>query len=115
MSGLFELFYNGVGEKVSHPNPLDPLLQTKLQRGQVFTRHQFYASFGLNSEITPRLTGQLTLIKNHTDASQIVRLHGQYFISNQQQAVFGAQQGWGSINSEWQSPLSVYLQSQWHF
>ena len=77
--GSIEYFRNGVGETqpANYISP-DPALQTRLQRGEVYTRGRDYLSSGVRIELTPLFNFHTSWIANLHDSSGIFQIRGIY-------------------------------------
>jgi len=74
--GYLEYFRNGVGEK--QLNRLNSALQSRLERGELFTRNRNYFGSGLQIELTPLLNFHTNWIDNLHDNSGLFQIRGIY-------------------------------------
>lgn len=74
--GYLEYFRNGVGEK--QPNRLNAALQSRLERGELFTRNRNYLGSGLQIELTPLFNFYTNWIGNLHDSSGLFQIRGIY-------------------------------------
>lgn len=73
--GFFEYFRNDIGDKDQRYNMLDPELQARLQRGEVFTLARDYLVLGMQVEWTPRLNSFSNWIRNLNDDSNLLQVY----------------------------------------
>jgi hypothetical protein len=77
--GFIEYFRNGVGEtqRAKYLSP-DPALQTRFQRGEVYTLGRDYLGGGVQIELTPLFNLYTNWIGNLHDSSGIFQIRGIY-------------------------------------
>ncbi|MDM8560294.1 hypothetical protein [Candidatus Parabeggiatoa sp. HSG14] len=77
--GFIEYFHNGVGETQTHKyiSP-ESTLQTRLQRGEVYTLGRDYFSSGVQIELTPLFNFYTNWIANLHDNSGLFQIRGIY-------------------------------------
>ncbi len=73
--GYLEYFRNGVGEKQLN---LNVALQSRLERGEIFTRNRNYLGSGLQIELTPLFNFHTNWIGNLHDSSGLFQIRGIY-------------------------------------
>lgn len=77
--GFIEYFRNGVGktQRAKYLAP-DSALQTRLQRGEIYTQNRDYLGGGVQIELTPLFNFYTNLISNLHDSSGIFQIRGIY-------------------------------------
>ncbi|HEY9017109.1 hypothetical protein [Thiomicrospira sp.] len=110
VSGYIEGFYNSFGEEEAKPESLSTELALRLERGQLFTKNQYYLGLGGSMEITALSSASLTSLANLQDKSGLVMLNTTYSLSNTQQLLLGLQQALGENNTEFESTTQAYIQ-----
>jgi hypothetical protein len=73
--GFFEYFRNDLGDRRQRYNMLDPELQVRLQRGEVFTLARDYLVLGMQVEWKPRLNSFTNWIHNLNDDSNLLQIY----------------------------------------
>lgn len=115
VSGYIEGFYNSFGEEEAKPESLSTELALRLERGQLFTKNQYYLGLGGSIEITALSSASLTSLANLQDKSGLVMLNTTYSLSNTQQLLLGLQQALGENNTEFESTTQAYIQWATYF
>lgn len=97
--GYLEYFRNGIGETEPYL-PSNLTLQTRLQRGELFTLGRDYLGGGLQVELTPLISLNTNLIINLHDNSGIWQLRGNYDWAENLQLMGGLNIPYGDRNTE---------------
>jgi len=100
--GLVEFFYNSLGYTDNYERVLDDSdLLDRLSRGELFTVGRYYLSGQVQIELHPLLQLHTTAIVNLSDPSGVLQPQAVWDVTENFQAIFGAQWHWGGGGSEY--------------
>lgn len=99
--GLLEFFYNSLGNTRNYGNTgEDSDLLDRLARGELFTIGRYYLSGRVQVELHPLVQLSATAIVNLSDPSGLLQPQLQWDVSEDLQAILGAQWCWGGGDTE---------------
>lgn len=99
--GLFEFYYNGLGETRDYGDALsDPEISQRVSRGELFTLGQYYLAGQLQLELHPLLLTNITTIVNTSDPSAILQPQLMWDMAANFQLILGANFNWGDDGTE---------------
>ena len=100
--GLVEFFYNSLGYTDDYERVLDDTdLLDRLSRGELFSVGRYYLSGQVQIELHPLLQFYTTAIVNLCDPSGVLQPQLVWDVTEDFQAIFGAQWHWGGCGSEY--------------
>ena len=100
--GLVEIFYNSLGYTDDYERVLDDTdLLERIDRGELFTVGRYYLSGQVQIELHPLLQLYTTAIVNLCDPSGVLQPQLVWDVTEDFQAIFGAQWQWGGCGSEY--------------
>jgi hypothetical protein len=97
--GYLEYFRNGVGETEADRYP-ESALQTRLERGEVYTRGKDYLGTGIQIELTPLFNFYTSSIVNLHDKSGFFQIRGIYDLAEDLQLIAWLDVPYGEKGSE---------------
>jgi hypothetical protein len=99
--GLVEFYYNGLGRTGDYAKALtEQALVERLSRGEMFTLGRYYLAGQLQVELHPLVQSQTTAIVNLSDPSGLLQPQFTWSVTENVQAILGAQWHWGRRGSE---------------
>jgi len=99
--GLVEFYYNGLGCTGDYAKALaEQALVERLSRGEMFTLGRYYLAGQLQVELHPLVQLQPTVIVNLSDPSGLLQPQVTWDVTENVQAILGAQWHWGGSGSE---------------
>jgi hypothetical protein len=97
-----EFFYNSLGYTDDYERVLDDTdLLDRLSRGELFSVGRYYLSGQVQIELHPLLQFYTTAIVNLCDPSGVLQPQLVWDVTEDFQAIFGAQWHWGGCGSEY--------------
>lgn len=98
--GFIEFYYNGLGNDDPSQAYIDPLINERFLRGEMFTFGRTYLSEGIQVEVHPLFKIYLTVITNLSDSSGIVQPRAVWDLAKNIQLTFGSTIGYGGVGTE---------------
>jgi hypothetical protein len=96
-----EFYYNGLGRSGDYEKALaEQALVERLSRGEMFTLGRYYLAGQLQVELHPLVQLQPTVIVNLSDPSGLLQPQITWDVTENVQAILGAQWHWGGNGSE---------------
>jgi hypothetical protein len=99
--GLLEFFYNSLGDTPNYKRvAADSDLLDRLSRGELFTIGRYYLSGRMQVELHPLVQFFTTAVVNLADPSGVLQPQLQWDVTEDLQAILGAQWCWGGRDTE---------------